>query len=62
MTRLRADFYYNQILTGHGIFGAFQNRIFGKDYVCQCEEDETIRHVIMECPILAQQRLELPKS
>ncbi|GBN55371.1 hypothetical protein AVEN_260960-1 [Araneus ventricosus] len=62
MTRLSADFYYNQILTGPGIFGAFRNRIYGKDYECQCGEDETIKHVLMECPIWAQQRGEIPKS
>ncbi|GBM56948.1 hypothetical protein AVEN_82438-1 [Araneus ventricosus] len=62
MTRLSADFYYNQIITGHGIFGAFQNRMFGKDCKCQCGEDETIKHVLMECPVWAQQRDKLPKS
>ncbi|GBL95174.1 hypothetical protein AVEN_253511-1 [Araneus ventricosus] len=62
MTRLSADFYYNQIITGHGIFGAFQNRICGKDYKCQCGPDEAIKHVLMECPIWAQQQDELPKS
>ncbi|GBM26473.1 hypothetical protein AVEN_108047-1, partial [Araneus ventricosus] len=61
MTRLSADFYYNQIITGHGIFGAFQNRMFGKDYKCQCGEDETIKYVQMEGPIWAQQRDELQK-
>ncbi|GBM74704.1 hypothetical protein AVEN_274841-1 [Araneus ventricosus] len=49
MTRLSADFYYNQIITGRGIFGAFQNRMFSKDCKCQCGEDETIKHVLMEC-------------
>ncbi|GBM00355.1 hypothetical protein AVEN_179178-1 [Araneus ventricosus] len=48
ITGLSADFYYNQIITGHGIFGTFQNRMFGKDYKCQCGEDETIKHVLME--------------
>ncbi|GBM98422.1 hypothetical protein AVEN_268767-1 [Araneus ventricosus] len=62
MTRLCANFYYNQIITGHGIFGAFQNRMFGKDCKCQCGEDETIKHVLMECPVWAQQRDKLPKS
>ncbi|GBN33954.1 hypothetical protein AVEN_211873-1, partial [Araneus ventricosus] len=62
MTRLSDDFYYNQIITGHGIFGVFQNRMFGKDYKCQCGEDETIKLVRMEGPIWAQQRDELPKS
>ncbi|GBM34600.1 hypothetical protein AVEN_171643-1, partial [Araneus ventricosus] len=62
MTRLSADFYYNQIRMGHGIFGAFQNRMFVKDYKCQCGEDETIKLVLMECPICAQQRDKLPKS
>ncbi|GBM34475.1 hypothetical protein AVEN_209020-1 [Araneus ventricosus] len=62
MTRLSADFYYNQIITGHGIFGTFQNRMFGKDCKCQCGEDETIQHGLMECPVWAQQRDKLPKS
>ncbi|GBN83221.1 hypothetical protein AVEN_226774-1 [Araneus ventricosus] len=62
MTRLSAKFYYNQIITGHGIFGAFQNRMFGKDCKCQCGEDETIKHVLMECPVRAQQRDKLPQN
>ncbi|GBN37572.1 hypothetical protein AVEN_115696-1 [Araneus ventricosus] len=62
MTRLSADFYYNQIITGLGIFGAFQNPMFGEDCKCQCGEDETIKHVLMECPVWAQQRDKLPKS
>ncbi|GBM07123.1 hypothetical protein AVEN_177086-1 [Araneus ventricosus] len=62
MTQLSADFYYNQIITGHGIFSAFQNRKFGKDCKCQCGEDETIKLVLMECPVWAQQRDKLPKS
>ncbi|GBM33089.1 hypothetical protein AVEN_9632-1 [Araneus ventricosus] len=62
MTRLSADFYRNQIITGHGIFGAFRNRMFGKDCKCQRREDETIKHVLMECPVWGQQRDKLPKS
>ncbi|GBM41900.1 hypothetical protein AVEN_13619-1 [Araneus ventricosus] len=62
MTRLSADLYYNLIITGHGIFGAFQNRMFGKDCKCQCGEDETIKHVLMKCPVWDQQRDKLPKS
>ncbi|GBL99697.1 hypothetical protein AVEN_249741-1 [Araneus ventricosus] len=62
MTRLSDDFYYNQIIRGHGIFGAFQNRMFGKDWKCQCGEDETIKHALLDCPVWAQQRDKLPKS
>ncbi|GBN42974.1 hypothetical protein AVEN_243532-1 [Araneus ventricosus] len=47
---LSADFYYNQIITGHGIFGAFQNRMFGKDSKCQCGEYETIEPNNYHCP------------
>ncbi|GBN14067.1 hypothetical protein AVEN_211597-1 [Araneus ventricosus] len=62
MTRISADFYYNKIIRGHGIFGAFQNRMFGKDCKCQCGENETVKHVLMEYPAWAQQRDKLPKS
>ncbi|GBM48365.1 hypothetical protein AVEN_37815-1 [Araneus ventricosus] len=53
-TRLGTDSYYNQIITGH--------RIFGKDYKCQCGEDEIIKHVLIECPVWGQQRDKLPKT
>ncbi|GBM72182.1 hypothetical protein AVEN_304-1 [Araneus ventricosus] len=62
MTRLSADFYYNQITTGHIIFGAFRNRMLVKDYKCQCGKDETIKRVLMECPIWAQQRRRTTKK
>ncbi|GBN18036.1 hypothetical protein AVEN_163675-1 [Araneus ventricosus] len=54
MTRLSADFYCNQVITGHEIFRAFQNRMFGKDCKCQCGEGERIKHVLKECPVWAQ--------
>lgn len=44
------------------MFGAFQNRMFGKDNKCQCEEDETIKHVLMESPVWAIQRDGLPNG
>ncbi|GBM59090.1 hypothetical protein AVEN_169036-1 [Araneus ventricosus] len=59
MTQLSTDFYCNQIITGHGIFGAFQYRMLGKDCKCQCE---TIKQVLMECPVWAQQRDKIPRS
>ncbi|GBM69519.1 hypothetical protein AVEN_205393-1 [Araneus ventricosus] len=45
MPRPGADFYYNRIITGHRIFSAFRNWMFGKDNKCQCGEDETIKRV-----------------
>lgn len=50
--RLISDFYLNQIVTGHGIFPAFQAERFRKDDSCICMEARgTVEHVAMECYI-----------
>ncbi|XP_071036474.1 uncharacterized protein [Parasteatoda tepidariorum] len=49
--RLQANFYLNQLLTGHGVFGEYQNRLFNKNPNCTyCGDNQTIEHLILNCP------------
>ena len=47
-----------QFRTGHGNFGAwFQKFGIEKDsYNCECGELETVRHILVECPLLEEKR------
>ncbi|GBM85897.1 hypothetical protein AVEN_144324-1 [Araneus ventricosus] len=55
--RLHGDFYYNQVLTSHGVFGAHQERLFGKEGACPCGEQlETIEHILLKCKIWGKER------
>lgn len=50
-----------QLLTGHGGFSAYLHRFKCKeDPSCPCEAgtDETIEHIIFECPIYSRNRME----
>ncbi|GBM36552.1 hypothetical protein AVEN_65083-1 [Araneus ventricosus] len=45
--RLYGDF--NQVLTSHGVFGAHQERLFGKEGGCPCgEQPETFEHILLK--------------
>ncbi|GBM56688.1 hypothetical protein AVEN_98178-1 [Araneus ventricosus] len=60
---LYGDFYYNQVLTGHGVFGAHQERLFGKEGGCSCgEQRETIEHILLKCKIWGEERDDWPKG
>ncbi|GBL71527.1 hypothetical protein AVEN_271800-1 [Araneus ventricosus] len=60
---LYGDFYYNQVLTSHGVFGAHQQRLFGKEGVCPCGEQlETIDHSLLKCKIWGKERDDCPTS
>lgn len=52
LKRVQGDFFMNQVLTGHGVFGSHQNRIFGSDPTCiSCGVSESsTRHVLCDCP------------
>ncbi|GBM04831.1 hypothetical protein AVEN_252789-1 [Araneus ventricosus] len=48
--RVLGDFYFNQIITGHGAFQIYQNRFVGKSPWCFCEKDEgTVEYAILKC-------------
>ncbi|XP_015919981.2 uncharacterized protein [Parasteatoda tepidariorum] len=50
LNRLQANFYFNQFLTGHGVFGEHQSRLFNKNIQCNyCGEQQTIDHIIFSC-------------
>ncbi|GBO01660.1 hypothetical protein AVEN_172215-1 [Araneus ventricosus] len=54
---LYGDFYYKQALTSHGVFGAHQERLFGKEGGCPCGEQlETIEHILLKCKIWGKER------
>ncbi|GBM38009.1 hypothetical protein AVEN_141996-1 [Araneus ventricosus] len=62
-SRLYGDFYYNQVLTSHGVFGAYQKRLFDKEGGCPCGEQlETIEHILLKCKISGKERDDWPKS
>ncbi|XP_071036633.1 uncharacterized protein [Parasteatoda tepidariorum] len=49
-TRLQANFYLNQYLTGQGVFGTYQKRFFNKDDKCKyCNEKQTLEHLAYFC-------------
>nr|XP_042901039.1 uncharacterized protein LOC122269890 [Parasteatoda tepidariorum] len=48
--RLLTNFYLNQFITGHGVFGVYQKRFFNKSGICQyCTEEQTIHHLLFDC-------------
>ncbi|GBM67405.1 hypothetical protein AVEN_188004-1 [Araneus ventricosus] len=59
----KGDFYYNQVLTSHGVFGAHQERLFGKEGGCPCGEQlETIEHILSKCKIWEKEKDNWPKN
>ncbi|GBO40286.1 hypothetical protein AVEN_190980-1 [Araneus ventricosus] len=61
--RLYGYFYYNQALTSHGVFGAHQERLFGKEGGCPCGEQlETIEPILLKCKIWGKEKEDWPKS
>lgn len=57
LKRLQGDFYLNQVYTGHGAFGPFQNKFFGRNPICFCAlEDATIEHVLYRCSNYEKER------
>ncbi|GBM14049.1 hypothetical protein AVEN_209942-1 [Araneus ventricosus] len=62
-SRLYGDFYYNQVLTSHGVFGAHQKRLFGKKGGRPCGEQlETIEHILLKCKIWGKEGDDWPNS
>ncbi|GBM21852.1 hypothetical protein AVEN_32843-1 [Araneus ventricosus] len=61
-SRLYGDFYYNQVLTSHRVFGAHQQRLFGGEGGCpSVEQLETIVHILLKCKIWGKERDDWPK-
>ncbi|XP_042909075.1 uncharacterized protein [Parasteatoda tepidariorum] len=47
---LSSDFYFNQFLTSHGVFGDHQARMFQKSSACKyCGHYQTIKHLMLDC-------------
>lgn len=47
--RLKGDFYINQLITGHGALGPYQQRFFGVNAGCFCgvgiaDEEHVVKH------------------
>ncbi|GBL88027.1 hypothetical protein AVEN_133695-1 [Araneus ventricosus] len=60
--RLYCHFYYNQVLTSHGVFGAHHQSLYGKEGGCPCGEQlETIDHILLKCKIWGKERDDWPK-
>lgn len=56
--KIYSDFYLNQIISGHGIFPAYQAEKFKKTDICLCEQAVgTIEHVINDCELVKDARL-----
>ncbi|GIX95978.1 putative 115 kDa protein in type-1 retrotransposable element R1DM [Caerostris darwini] len=50
-SRIQGDFFTNQLMTGHGCIGIYQERFFGKSAVCSCGHlPEDRNHIIYDCP------------
>nr|XP_042908924.1 uncharacterized protein LOC122271499 [Parasteatoda tepidariorum] len=48
--RLSSDFFLNQFLTGHGVFGEHQARLFQATASCKyCGKYQSLKHLIAEC-------------
>ncbi|GBL73536.1 hypothetical protein AVEN_159518-1 [Araneus ventricosus] len=59
---LYGDFYYNQVLTRHGVFGGHQARLFGREGGRPCGKQlETIEHILLQCKIWEKERDDGPK-
>ncbi|XP_042912543.2 uncharacterized protein [Parasteatoda tepidariorum] len=49
-TRMKVNFYTNQFLTGHGVFGTHQARFFRQSSTCTyCNSQQDIHHLIFQC-------------
>lgn len=56
--RCIADFYINQVLTGHGVFPVYQSRFHGKDDRCFCSQSlGTVEHIIYDCDLFNNIRI-----
>ncbi|GBM67146.1 hypothetical protein AVEN_162419-1 [Araneus ventricosus] len=61
--RMNADFFLNQVLTGHGVFPCHQSRFFGKDPQWPCIRAEgSIFQVLLECQKCAYLRQSWPSN
>ncbi|GIY79614.1 uncharacterized protein CDAR_57131 [Caerostris darwini] len=50
-SRIQGDFFTNQLMTGHGCIGIYQERFFGKSAACSCGHIlEDRNHIIYDCP------------
>lgn len=48
--RLCSDFFVNQIYSGHGVWGPYQHRFFGRSSVCSCGQGEADeQHILFNC-------------
>lgn len=48
--RLFGDFFLNQILTNHGVWGTYQQRFFKRTAACRyCGSHQDIKHLILNC-------------
>ena len=58
LKRIQGDFYVNQVLTGHGVFGDYQEYFHpGSDSSCFCgSQDSSMAHVLFDCPTWRLQR------
>ncbi|GBM30703.1 hypothetical protein AVEN_259569-1 [Araneus ventricosus] len=63
INRICGNFYFNQVLTGQGVFDSFQASMFSKPAECQCGQNiESVSHVILECELGRDLRSEWSKS
>lgn len=58
--KTKHDFYLTQILTNHGNFKSFRNKInVSPSALCACGVEQTAQHLFQDCPLTADTRLEL---
>ncbi|GIX79775.1 putative 115 kDa protein in type-1 retrotransposable element R1DM [Caerostris darwini] len=51
ISRIQGDFLINQLITGHGCLGVYQERFFGVSGTCPCGHPSEDRiHLIFDCP------------
>ncbi|GIX83521.1 putative 115 kDa protein in type-1 retrotransposable element R1DM [Caerostris darwini] len=51
ISRIQGDFLINQLITGHGCLGVYQERFFGGSGTCPCGHPSEDRiHIIFDCP------------
>jgi hypothetical protein len=52
-----------QLRTGHNWLSSYRKKIgYSDDDRCECGAQETVRHVLMECPKLREPRVELRRQ
>ncbi|GIY54762.1 hypothetical protein CDAR_391011 [Caerostris darwini] len=50
ISRIQGDFFLNQVITGHGCLGAYQERFFGGSATSSCGHlSEDRIHIIYDC-------------